>query len=163
MTKKKIVKKSVVSTREKTTVGWREYISLPDWGVKKLLAKIDTGANTSALDVSSLEELPHNRVRFVIRKSRQYVHRTQIVTARIVRRTTIKPSSGKQQERLVVQTDVKIGTVVKPIEISLVCRRNMICRMLIGRAALARDFIVDPGRVHLHKPKTKKKKKLINR
>jgi len=153
-------KKSTPSKSDfKTTVGWREYVSLPEWGISKLLAKIDTGANTSALDVASIEELPGNRVQFRIRRSRKYPDRTTVVKAKVVRRTTVKPSSGKRQERIVVTTPIKLGPVTKQIEISLVCRQNMICRMLIGRTALAGDFVVNPARVHLHKRKKKAKRK----
>ena len=43
---------------EPVLIGWTEFVDLPDWGVKRLRAKIDTGARTSALHVENIEELP---------------------------------------------------------------------------------------------------------
>ncbi len=48
----------------KLIIGWREVISIPEWGILKLRAKMDTGARSSAIDVASSEILPEGRVRF---------------------------------------------------------------------------------------------------
>ena len=51
-----------------------------------------------------------------------------------------------------LRTPMRIGDVVRPIELSLVPRRGMLCRMLIGRRALAGVFRVDPGRTYVLTP-----------
>ena len=36
-------------------IGWKEQVSLPEWGITGIEAKADTGARSSAVDVKSLE------------------------------------------------------------------------------------------------------------
>lgn len=127
-------------------VGWREVVSLPEWGVDRVIAKIDTGARTSALHVENIEELPDDRVRFDVILSRKNPSRRVTVEAELIRRTRVRPSSGHLHDRHVVLTTMRLGSVEKPVEISLVCRKHMLCRMLVGRTALEEDFLVDAGR-----------------
>lgn len=131
-------------------VGWREIVSLPDWGIPRLKAKIDTGARTSAIHVGALEELPDGRVRFeVVIKEKPELHTTW-VEARPVRETTVKPSSGVRQRRLVFRTRLAIGPIEREIELTLVSRKGMLCRMLVGRMALPPNALVSPRRKYLH-------------
>lgn len=131
---------------DRRLIGWWEYVGLPDWGIKHLRAKTDTGARTSAIDVHEIEELSDNMVRFVVVASRKQPKRRYEVTAPITRRAPVKSSTGHQHDRLFVATTIKIGPVRKTIEVSLVSRHKMKYRMLIGREALNGDFHVDPSR-----------------
>jgi hypothetical protein len=134
------------------TIGWRERVDLPDWGVRHLKAKIDTGARTSAIHVATIEELPGDRVRFevVVREARprrpDRPRLTRWIEAPMHREAVVKPSSGDRQRRPVIQTTIRLGGLRVRIEATLVCRQGMLCRMLVGRSALAGRFHVDPAR-----------------
>ena len=131
-------------------VGWREAVDLPEWGISGLKAKIDTGARTSAIHVGAIEELPDGRVRFEIVTDEKPVHRRVTVVATPVRRSRVKSSSGHKQERLVFRTRLVVGPVDREIELSLVSRKGMLCRMLVGRRALPAGVLVHPHRIYVH-------------
>lgn len=129
---------------DRLVIGRRERVALPEWGVRSLIAKVDSGARTSALHVDNIEQLPNDRVRFEVVLSRRNPARRVLVEAADLARTTrVRPSSGVQHERHVVRTTVRIGPITKQIEISLVRRDRMLCRMLLGRTALAGDFLIN--------------------
>lgn len=144
MSSKRTRKSQTESQEEsKLVIGWREMISIPEWGITKLRAKMDTGARSSAIDVASSEILPEGRVRFEVVLDRKKKDRKRVIEASISRRTSIRSSTGETRDRLMVLVKVKIGPIVKPVEFSLVCRKNMLCRALLGRRALEGDFLVD--------------------
>jgi len=130
-------------------IGWRERVDLPAWGLSGVRAKIDTGARTSVIDVAQIETIDEGHVRFEVVWRTKPERLTKWVNAEAVRTSRVKPSTGELQERLVCITTVKIGELERQIELALVCRQNMRCRMLIGRKALAGLFLVDPSRAHL--------------
>jgi hypothetical protein len=144
MSSKRSRKSQLESQQEsKLVIGWREMISIPEWGITQLRAKMDTGARSSAIDVANSEILPEGRVRFEVVLDRKKRDRKRVIEASISRRTSIRSSTGETRDRLMVLVKVKIGPIVKPVEFSLVCRRNMLCRALLGRRALEGDFLVD--------------------
>jgi hypothetical protein len=140
-------------------VGWRELVDLPEWGITGVRAKIDTGARTSAIHVGEIEELPGDRVRFEVVARERPERVTRWVEAGLARTSVVKPSSGERQERPVVRTTIRIGATEHEAELSLVCRRGMLCRMLVGRTALEGAFVVDPGRTHVADGRKRRKKR----
>lgn len=138
-----------MAKKKSTTIGWKESIDLPDWGIQHLTAKADTGARRSAIDVHRIVELPGDRIQFDVvlhEKDRDF---TQTVTAPIAHKTRVRSSNGQQQERYFVQTTIRIGDTEKLIDLSLVNRHKMTCRMLLGRKALEGDFLVDSSQTFL--------------
>lgn len=144
----------------KTVIGWSEYLDFPEWGIRGLKAKVDTGARTSALHVEDLEVIGHDRVRFDVIISSRKPFRYRTVECRIVKWGRVRSSTGEYSERCFVSTLVRIGPVEKEIEVSLVSREKMLFRMLLGRKALEHDFLVDVGRRSLltQRPPRRKKK-----
>lgn len=117
-------------------IGWNEYVDLPDWGVRGLRAKVDTGARTSALHVEGIEPVGRDRVRFEIVLDRRRRDRRVRVEARVRRTARVRSSTGHYDTRLFVTTTLRIGELEREVELSLVDRKAMIFRMLLGRSAL---------------------------
>ena len=147
--------------KTKHVIGWTEYIDFPLWDIVGLEAKVDTGARSSAIHVANLEAITHDRVRFEIMTGRKRPFRRKTVESKILKWSRVRSSTGVYTERCFVLAPVKIGPVVKTIEISLVCREKMQFRMLLGRTAIEHDFVVDVSKrkVITSRPKKKKKKK----
>lgn len=150
-------------------IGWTEYVDLPEWGVRRLRAKVDTGARSSALHVENIEELGRGFVRFDVVLHRLKRDRRIHVRTHISRRSRVRSSNGQIETRYFVETLMRLGPVEKRVEVSLVDRRRMIHRMLLGRTALSGPFLIDVDRRMVQTPprrkkkKRKKKKKLVKK
>ena len=134
-------------------VGWRELVHLPDLGLHELPAKIDTGARTSSLHATILEQFERDGeryVRFAVDFERQHVR--QVCEAVHIDWRGITSSNGETQQRMIVKTPLRIGDVTFRAEISLADRSDMKFPMLIGRSALRRRFLVDSGHSWLLSP-----------
>jgi hypothetical protein len=127
-------------------IGWTEYVDLPRWGVRRLRAKVDTGARSSALHVENLCEEPRGYVSFEVVLHRRKRERRVQVRAKVKRRGVVRSSSGEGTRRIFVSTALRIGPVQKEIEVGLVDRGQMIHRMLLGRSALSGPFLIDVDR-----------------
>ena len=143
----------MVSESDMLVIGLAEYVDFPAWNIHKLRAKVDTGARTSALHVENIRDLGHGRVRFDVRLHRKRTDRRVTIEAAVLRHGRVRTSTGISEARIFVSTTVKIGPVVREIELSLVDRGNMIFRMLIGRSALSHRFLVDVGKRFALNPK----------
>lgn len=130
-------------------IGWSELVDLPDWHIRGLRAKIDTGARSSALHVDDLKLLSRNRVSYQVVLHRSDHDRRVRVVEKIVRRARVRSSTGAYTHRIFVRTHLRLAGVEREVEISLVDRGDMNFRMLVGRTALEGRFVVDPSHRNL--------------
>ena len=134
-------------------VGWREIVHLPELGLRGIPAKIDTGARTSSLHATILEEFTRDGatfVRFAVDFPQQHVR--QICEAVHIDWRGVTSSNGETQRRRIIKTPLKIGRLRFRAEISLADRSDMQFPMLIGRSSLRRRFVVDSGHSWLQSP-----------
>ena len=132
--------------REPLVIGWNEVVALPDWDIPSMRAKIDTGARTSALHVRNVKEIEGGAVQFDVVLEKRPHRVAKSLSATIYRRTYVRSSTGTKELRYIVKTKLTLGNVEKDIQISLASRDSMVFRMLLGRQALKKDFLVDVSR-----------------
>lgn len=143
---------------KRITVGWREWVSLPDLGINWIKCKVDTGARTSALHAFDINEItgPHGqpRARFGMHPVQGDTDTVVYCESDIIDRRSVMDSGGHQEDRLVIATLLRLGDEEWPVEMTLTSRDNMRFRMLLGRTAMKGRVLVKPGRSYLtgHKP-----------
>jgi len=136
------------------TLGWKEYVDLPQLDVFGLKAKIDTGARTSALHVDSLTVTERHAdgsaaIEFGVPLDRKRPERRVHTRATMLEEVTVTDSGGKAEVRPVIETEISIGPVRKKVRLTLTDRQGMMFRMLLGRKALEGDFLIDVGKKYL--------------
>ena len=154
---------TVSSSPELPAIGWREWITLPGLGITGIKAKIDTGALSSALHAFDIEIFKKQDLDFVRFKVHPYqFNDTDTVTAEAVLFDVrnVRNSGGQAQSRPVIKTNIVLGEQLWPIELTLTNRDVMGFRMLLGRQAVRRRYLVDSGRSYLRSSKKKRKQTL---
>lgn len=137
---------------KRPVLGWREWVALPDLGIEKIKAKVDTGARSSSLhayDIRMVRRRSGNFVRFRVHPIQRNNRKIVTTEARVLDERSIRSSSGHTSKRYVIETQVDIGGKRWPIELTLTNRDEMGFRMLLGRQAVRRRFLVDPGLSYL--------------
>ena len=134
--------------RENRTVGWKEYLDLPELGIFRLKAKVDTGARTSTLHVEALSLLAEladgsQLVELTLAPDRRRPEWRVQARARVLRSIRVMDSGGHPEVRPVIETEMVLGPVRKRILVTLTDRTDMLFRMILGRKALEGDFRVD--------------------
>jgi hypothetical protein len=134
------------------TVGWREWVGLPDLRVDAIKAKIDTGARTSALHAFRIEPFWRGGavwVRFELNPIQRSQAMKVACEARAIDERTVRNSGGGVERRYIITTRLKLGDDTWPIELALTNRDQMGFRMLLGRTALQKRTLIEPGRSFL--------------
>lgn len=133
------------------TIGWREWVSLPDLGVTEIKAKVDTGADNSSLHAFNLRRFERDGVpwvRFDVhprqRKRVPAVH----CEAEVVAERKVRNPGGRLELRPVISTTILVSGVPVVALVNLTTRDEMTFRMLLGRRTV-RGFVIDPARSYV--------------
>lgn len=137
---------------KKIIAGWREWIALPELGIERIKAKVDTGARTSTLHAFALAPYQENgkdRIRFNIHPIQKDDTTLLNCEAGIFDHRWVTDSGGHRERRFVIKTPLIIGGQRWTIEMTLTNRDAMGFRMLLGRTALEEKITVDPSQSYL--------------
>lgn len=128
-------------------LGWREWVGLPDLDIPAIKCKVDTGARSSALHTFRIDPFTrdgHEWVRFGIHPHQHDAETEVWCEAPVLDIRSVTDSGGHTGERYFIATQVQLGPIALPVELSLTSRDTMLFRMLLGREAMRGRFLVDP-------------------
>jgi|SRR6185437_7152416 len=149
---------------DKRVIGRTDKVDLPDFKIKNISVKIDTGAYTSSIHCSSVRLTGDNNevLCFKIFDTGEDWEGREFETKDFSERD-IKNSFGQIEKRFVIKTRIKIFRKSRETEFSLSDRSNMKHPVLLGRKLLRdANLIVDVARFNLSfKYKRKKKRKKL--
>ncbi|MEQ1527942.1 MAG: ATP-dependent zinc protease [Methylococcales bacterium] len=133
-------------------LGWREWLALPEFNIAQIKAKIDTGARSSALHAFIIDPYRkggQNWVMFAIHPMQKHSDIVVECHAPVKDRRLVSDSGGHKQRRYVIETQLVLGQSLVSAELTLTNRDSMRFRMLLGRTAMNRHFIIDPSASYL--------------
>lgn len=140
------------STHSSTFTGWREWVHMPEIGVPWIKAKIDTGALSSAVHAYDITEFQRDNVEWVRFSVHPWQHSNadpHVVELPVFDRRVVRSSSGHTEERILVLINLELVGREITAEVTLTNRDVMGFRMLIGREALRKGYVVDPQASYL--------------
>jgi hypothetical protein len=129
------------------TVGAFEYVSFPDLGVPRVLAKVDTGAYSGAIHCTKLKVAKRFGkkpvLKFIPLGKAEYAAETTDFTVRYLRSST-----GHRVRRFLIKTTIEMEGKRYPVEIGLSDRADMRVEVLVGRRFLRDNGLVVDSRIN---------------
>lgn len=127
-------------------IGTFEKVNFPEFNIKGVVAKIDTGAYTGAMHCIKIKEKAT--------KNGPVLHFSPFGT-KITKSTSrfkvkpVKSSNGQEEMRYAIETDIEINGVTYSVMLTLANRSDMKAPVLIGRRFLRRNHLmVDARRIN---------------
>jgi hypothetical protein len=128
-------------------IGRAENVSFPEFNLRAVPARIDTGARTSALWASDVRE-ENGRLSFVFFGEGSPLYTGQPVTVDTYEELMVASSNGMTEKRFKIKLLIKIKGRKIRASFTLANRASQVYPILVGRNVLLGKFVVDVKKGH---------------
>ena len=132
-------------------LGWAERARIFP-GNLPIQAKLDTGANTSSLNVEKYQIIERDGKKWVRLTARNRANGRRDYELELVRISKTKNHHGPLVQRPVVRLEICIANIRKTAELNVSRRKDFIYKLLLGRRFLANAITVDPSKKFTMQP-----------
>lgn len=126
----------------KKIIGRTDIADFPEFGLFQIDVKIDTGAFTSAIHCSEVEERDNKLYCTFYSKGHPNFSGKQVVFEKYSR-TDVKSSNGFSENRFKIKSKIVLFGKTYAINLTLSTRNDMKFPVLVGRQFLNNKFLVD--------------------
>ncbi|WP_158841484.1 ATP-dependent zinc protease family protein [Polaribacter sp. L3A8] len=144
----------------KITIGRIDKADFPELILEDIDVKIDSGAYTSSIHCSNIEEITVDTekfIRFTLLDPEHPFYNNKEFSTKKYASKLVKSSNGISEERFLIETEIVIFNKSFPIHLTLSERKDMTFPVLLGRKFLNHKFLIDTTMKDLsHKLKNKK-------
>lgn len=132
--------------KEKIIIGRNEIVSFPDLGIESIVAKIDTGAYSTAIHTHRFWTEEREGVttlffQLLDPNTAGFLKRVYSTTNFYLKK--VRSSNGRIEERYIIKTPIILGGKKRITHLGLTNREKMKFPVLVGRKVLAKGFLVD--------------------
>ncbi|WP_405605961.1 ATP-dependent zinc protease [Polaribacter sp. Asnod1-A03] len=130
----------------KITIGRIDKGDFPELSLEEIDLKIDSGAYTSSIHCSNIEEIVVNGVSFIKFKlldPEHSLYNNKEFSTKNYDIKAVKSSNGISENRFLIKTEIVIFNTTFPIHLTLSERKDMKFPILLGRKFLNNKFVID--------------------
>lgn len=123
-------------------IGTTQYVQLPGYLDDLVPAKVDTGADNSAIWASNINE-KDGELSFVLFAPKSVFYTGEVIKTNEYSMTAVKNSFGHSEYRYRIKLQLKIGSSTYKVSFNLADRSHNRFPILIGKRFLKNRFVVD--------------------
>ena len=136
----------------KITIGRIDKADFPELSLEEIDIKIDSGAYTSSIHCSDIEEVTIKNnpcIRFTLLDPEHPFYNHKEFTSQHYTSKIVKSSNGSSEKRFMIQTEIVLFNTTFPIYLTLTERKDMKFPILLGRKFLNKKFVIDTAKTNL--------------
>jgi hypothetical protein len=136
----------------KTTIGRIDKADFPELHLQDIDLKVDSGAYTSSIHCSDIEEIEvegDNFIRFTLLDPEHEFYNNKEFSTKNYASKMVKSSNGISEKRFLIETNIVIFNKSFPIHLTLSERKDMTFPILLGRKFLNKKFVIDTAKKNL--------------
>lgn len=132
----------------KPTIGWCEWVALPELGLPLIQAKIESSFKVSILHVTFIETYDDQgkpMVRFGVHPKQKSHEILQVCESPVIQQEAHGDINGNKEQSFLIETLLVIDQQQFPIELELRKNDNMSFRLLLGHTAIDDRVLIAPS------------------
>ncbi len=131
-------------------IGRHEWVTIAEFGMAGIPAKVDTGAYTSSIHCAH-SALVEDRLEFILLDKGIPGYTGKTLSTSRFKKKKVKNSFGQTEERFIITTEVEILGKSFKADFSLSNRSELRFPILLGRKMLKKRFLVDVSKKFISK------------